>query len=215
MPEFTGHRDIRSYIRTIWRWKLLIIVLVLGAPAVAYFLERNKPTNDRRAHRSRSPDAANSTVTLPGNSFSRPGTSGIARMMTTTPVANIAGQLMKPPVTGSAHRRRCQPAPTTRTSSRSPRLRQPETCRCIANAFAKAVNVNDNDVTRPRSSQRSTATNSNSPHSDEQRELPTLERSSQSSDGLEGADQHDLPLEPAAELHANRPAPKRRPNSAW
>ncbi len=45
MPEFTGRRDIRSYIRTIWRWKLLIVVFVVGTPAVAYFIESGKPKN--------------------------------------------------------------------------------------------------------------------------------------------------------------------------
>ncbi len=43
MPEFTGHRDVWSYIRTIWRWKLLILVFVIGAPAVAFLLEHGKP----------------------------------------------------------------------------------------------------------------------------------------------------------------------------
>ncbi len=106
MPEFTGRRDLRSYIRTIWRWKLLIIVLVVGAPAVAYYLEQGKPKNYVASTEvAFTGSASNSSVTLPTGSsvYSSGNIQEIAKLITTPVVANIAGQLMKPPVCRLEH----------------------------------------------------------------------------------------------------------------
>ena len=104
MPEFTGHRDIRSYIRTIWRWKLLIVVLVVGAPAVAYFIERGKPKNYQSSSTvAFSQPSANADFTLPSGSIYQTGNvQAIARLITTPAVSTIAGQLHEAPGVGAS-----------------------------------------------------------------------------------------------------------------
>lgn len=99
MPEFTGHRDIRSYIRAIWRWKLLIIVLVVGAPAVAYLLERGKP-NQYSATATVSPTNSGSVATTAASVFQTDNIDALAQLITTSSVATVAGTQVQPAQSG-------------------------------------------------------------------------------------------------------------------
>jgi succinoglycan biosynthesis transport protein ExoP len=148
MPEFTGHRDIRSYIRTIWRWKFLIIVLVVGAPAVAYFLEQGKQkTYQSSTLVAFTQTQANSNFTLPdGSIYSTGNVQAIAQLITTDPIATIAGTLMKPPVPGSSIVGNVSASadPTTGFITITANSNSPGEAAEIANAFAKALNVNEN-----------------------------------------------------------------------
>jgi len=100
MPEFTGHRDIRSYIRVIWRWKLLIVVLVVGAPVVAYLLERGKP-NQYSATATVSPNSSGTVATTGTSVFQTDNIDALSQLITTSSVATVAGAELKPPQTGS------------------------------------------------------------------------------------------------------------------
>ncbi len=153
MPEFTGHRDIRAYLRTIWRWKLLILVLVVGAPAVAYLLERGKPkTYAASTLIAFTAPPTFQNFTLPnGNSVYAAGNiNAIARLVTTSPIAMVAGQLMKPPVNGAniVGDVSATADPTTNYITISATATSPTQAAAIANAFAQALNVNENEVTR-------------------------------------------------------------------
>ena len=153
MPEFTGRRDLRSYIRTIWRWKLLILVLVVGSPAVAYYLEQGKPKNYVASTEvAFTGSSSNSSVTLPaGNSvYSSGNIQEIAKLITTPVVANIAGQLMKPPVAGSGLLGGVTASADISTNfiTITVNSNSPTRAAAVANAFARALNVNDNQVTR-------------------------------------------------------------------
>lgn len=152
MPEFTGHRDIRLYIRTIWRWKLLILVLVVGAPAVAYLLERGKPdTYSSSTLIAFTAPETNSNFTLPSSNsvYSTNNISAIAELVTTSPIATVAGSLLKPPVDGSTIVGDVSASADTTTNfiTISASAGSPTEAAAIANAFAKALNVNENDVT--------------------------------------------------------------------
>ena len=43
MPEFTGTKDLRSYVRIVWRWKYLLLAFVVVTPLVAYLIARGQP----------------------------------------------------------------------------------------------------------------------------------------------------------------------------
>ena len=43
MPQFTGTKDFRSYLRILWRWKYVLLAFLIAAPLAAYLLERGKP----------------------------------------------------------------------------------------------------------------------------------------------------------------------------
>ncbi len=142
MPEFTGHRDIRSYIRTIWRWKLLIIVLVVGAPVVAYFLERGKPKQyTSSALVSVQQESVNSALLSGNASFSTTNIQAIARLITTPNIADIAGSELTPSQSGSqvVSGVSASANPTTNFITITATKPSPTEAASVANAFAKAL----------------------------------------------------------------------------
>lgn len=141
MPEFTGHRDIRSYIRAIWRWKLLIVVLVVGAPAVAYLLEHGKP-------KQYSATATVSLVTSGSIStsatvFQGGNVQAVTQLITTSSVASIAGAELKPPQSAgqAASGVSASGDPATDFITITAVKNSPVDAANVANAFATALNV--------------------------------------------------------------------------
>lgn len=143
MPEFTGHRDIRSYIRTIWRWKLLIVVLVVGAGAVAYLLERGKPEQYSSTATVNVSQASTSSSQISASSASLlSNMQAVAALVTTTPVAQRAGQLLTPPE--SADQALAGVSATAETTTTnfidiSVTAGSPDHAAAVANAFVQAL----------------------------------------------------------------------------
>lgn len=145
MPEFSGGRDLRSYLRVVWRWKWLVLFFVVLAPAAAFALEAGKP----QMYKSSALVGVNSTTVNTslingGGSFSTTNVTAIAQLVTTTPVADIAAGLMRPPAnpgqivgevsaTGDAITNFVRITATDRSPVRSAQ---------IANAFARAISFN-------------------------------------------------------------------------
>jgi capsular exopolysaccharide synthesis family protein len=148
MPEFTGHRDIRSYIRAIWRWKLLIVVLVVGAPAVAYLLEHGKP----REYSATTTVllSANGTISTSGTVFQENNVQAVAQLITTSSVASIAGLELKPPLSASEAVGGVSASgdPTTNFITITAVKNNPVVAANVANAFAKALNVDGSKQTK-------------------------------------------------------------------
>jgi capsular exopolysaccharide synthesis family protein len=145
MPEFTGQRDIRIYIRTIWRWKFLIAALVVAAPLVAYLLESGKPKQYRAsATVSVSQDTVNSSLLSGTTNFSTTNVQAIAALVTTTSVAKLAGSRLQPAespaeaASGVSASANLETDFITITAIRT----DPEAAASVANAFADALNVN-------------------------------------------------------------------------
>jgi receptor protein-tyrosine kinase len=146
VPEFTGHNDLRGYLRVLWRWKLLFIVIVVAAPAAAYFIERGKPNIYQSSALVGVNEATVNTALLGGStgSFSTSNVTAIADLVTTTPVAVLAASLFHPPAnpgqiasevtaTGNA---------TTNFITIAAVDRNPGRAADIANAFAHAISLN-------------------------------------------------------------------------
>jgi capsular exopolysaccharide synthesis family protein len=147
MPEFTGHQDLRGYLRILWRWKLLVLVFIIGAPGAAYLLERGKPAIYRSTALVGINETTVNTALLGGStggSFSTTNVIAIAELVTTTPVADIAASLLHPPAnagqivgevtaTGDS---------TTNFVTINAQDNSPVRAAEIANAFAKAISLN-------------------------------------------------------------------------
>jgi capsular exopolysaccharide synthesis family protein len=148
MPEFTGHRDIRSYIRTIWRWKLLILVLVVGAPAVAYLMEHGKPKEYSATTTVNL--VSNGTVSTAGTVFQENNVQAVAQLITTSPVAAIAGLQLHPQesagdaVSGVS----ASGDPTTNFITITAVRNNPVEAANVANAFANALNKDGSKQTK-------------------------------------------------------------------
>lgn len=147
MPEFTGHKDLRSYLRVLWRWKLVFLVFLVGAPAGAYLLQRGQ----KQMYRSSALVGINGTTvdtTLLGGansgSFSTSNVTAIAQLVTTTPVANIAAHLMHPPADPGQIAGEVTATGDTVTNFLTISAQDPSSARAaqIANAFAQAISFN-------------------------------------------------------------------------
>ena len=128
-----------------WRWKFLVLVCVLVPPVVAYVLDHGKP----REYQSSTLVGINgatvsSSLLSTGGSFSTDNVTAIAALVTTTPVAQIAANLMHPPanpgdIVGEVS---AVGDATTNFLTIKATDTSPTRAAAIANAFAKAISIN-------------------------------------------------------------------------
>jgi succinoglycan biosynthesis transport protein ExoP len=145
MPELTGAKDLWSYLRALWRWKWLFLFFLVAAPAVAYLIEHGKP----KLYKSSALIGVNQTTvntSLLNNSgsFSTSNVTAIAELVTTTPVADVAAGLLKPPGNPSqiAGEVSANGDPATNFLTITAEDYDPNRAAAIANAFAKAMSLN-------------------------------------------------------------------------
>jgi capsular exopolysaccharide synthesis family protein len=145
MPEFSGTKDLREYLTIVWRWKLLLMVFLVAAPAAAYLIERGNP----KVYRSKALVGATQTTLSPsllggGGSSSTTDVNAIARLVTTTPLATMAAELLKPLANPAQIVREVSASadPNTNFVTISAVDRSPKRAAAIANAFAQATLVN-------------------------------------------------------------------------
>lgn len=145
MPELTGTKDLRSYLRMFWRWKWVFLFFLIAAPVVCYLIASSSP----KVYKSSALVGINSTTVNTsllngGGSFSTSNVTAIAELVTTTPVADLAAGLMKPPADPGqiAGEVSAQGDPTTNFLTISAQDRSAARAAEIANAFARAVAQN-------------------------------------------------------------------------
>lgn len=145
MPEFTGTRDLLGYLRLVWRWKFLILFFLVAAPAVAYVLELGKPN----VYQSSSlvgvnATSVNTSVLNSSGSFQTTNVVAIADLVTTSPVADLAAGLMKPPANPAQIAGEVSATGDVQTNfvRITATDRSPQRAAAIANAFAQAIAKN-------------------------------------------------------------------------
>lgn len=143
MPEFTGTNDLRAYVRILWRWRLLFLFFLVAAPLAAYLIERSQqPVYQSSALVGVSQTTVNtSLVTNGGGSFTTTNVTAIARLVTTTPVADVAARLLHPPANPAAIAGAVKATGDTTTNflTITAQDRSPRRAANIANAFAHAI----------------------------------------------------------------------------
>jgi tyrosine-protein kinase len=145
MPELTGTKDLRSYLRMFWRWKWLFLAFVVAVPVIAYLVDSGK-TNTYQSSSLLGVNQAtvNSSAANSAGSFSTNNITAIAELVTTSPVADVAAGFLHPPgdpgqvvsevsATGD---------PTTNFLTITATDRNAARAAEIANAFAKAISLN-------------------------------------------------------------------------
>jgi capsular exopolysaccharide synthesis family protein len=142
MPEFTGTRDLLGYLRVVWRWKFLILFFVIAAPALAYVLELGKPNVFQSSSLvGVNATTVNASVLNSSGSFQTTNVTAIADLVTTSPVADLAAGLMKPPANPSQITGEVSATGdiTTNFIRITATDRSPRRAAAIANAFAEAI----------------------------------------------------------------------------
>lgn len=144
MPEFTGTRDLRTYLRILWRWKWLFLIFLIGAPVVAYLIERGQPKVYRSSALVGVNAATVDTTILQSGTFSTTNVQAVAQLVTTRPVAARAARLMKPPANPGEIVGEITTSADTNTNflTINAEDRSPQRAAAIANAFAQAISIN-------------------------------------------------------------------------
>jgi succinoglycan biosynthesis transport protein ExoP len=145
MNEVRGS-DVRAYLQVARRWKWLLLAFVVALPVGAYLIERGKP----KIYQSSALVGVNQTTVntaLLGSSsgtFSTSNVTAIAELVTTTPVAQVAADLMHPPGVASQIVKEitAKGDPATNFLTLTVQDQSPYRAAEIANSFAKAVSLN-------------------------------------------------------------------------
>jgi receptor protein-tyrosine kinase len=151
MPEFTGSRDIRSYIRSIWRWKFLIVFLLVASPGVAYLLEHGKaPQYSSTATVSVNTTSVATSGTGGNDVFTGGNVTAIAQVVTTNSVADLAAVRLKPAQTpGDALSGVSATGNITTNFITITAVKgSPTDAAATANAFAHALNDDGSNLTK-------------------------------------------------------------------
>jgi capsular exopolysaccharide synthesis family protein len=149
LPEFTGHTDLVGHLRTLWRWKFLFLAFVVAVPAIALAIQLRQPDTYRAtALVGVSGTTVNTGPLDTGSTFSTSNISAIAELITTRPVAEVAARSMQPPVdpaqiVGQVSAEADQTTNFIRISAED---RSPKRAADIANAFARAISLNRQQV---------------------------------------------------------------------
>ncbi len=143
-PEHPESQDFRVYLRSLWRWKFLVLGFLLVVPAISYALEARQV----RQYQS-SALIQSKTVTIDASLFpSAPqggdGVLTVARLVRTRTIANAAGRRLRPPEPGAAISGLIGVAADTDTGFLTITATSPDPQRAsdVANAFANAISSN-------------------------------------------------------------------------
>ena len=99
-PESTSQQDLRTYLRILWRWKLLFLAFVVLIPVGAYLLERGKP---KIYESSTLLDASGSSLAVGSSDLSSVSDNpqAVARLVTTDAVASLAARQLNEPLSSA------------------------------------------------------------------------------------------------------------------
>ncbi len=96
-PETTGQQDLRTYLRIFWRWKFLFLAFVVLIPLGAYVVERGKPKVYQSSTLIELQDVSAQGLGATGAPTVTGNLAAVARLVTTTPVADTAARLLHQP----------------------------------------------------------------------------------------------------------------------
>jgi capsular exopolysaccharide synthesis family protein len=147
-PQPAEQNDFRAYLRSIWRWKWLMLAFLIVIPAISYALEARK-TKEYESSTLVRPQAVQIDPSLFGGQSAGPGNIfAIARLVKTTAVASQAAKFMPNPPANSAsllgHVTTDADVDTgflTITGTDT----DPQRAAAIANAFGRAISKNQAD----------------------------------------------------------------------
>jgi capsular exopolysaccharide synthesis family protein len=137
-PESTGQQDVGTYLRILWRWKLLFLAFLVLIPLGTYFYEGGKPNVYQSSVLL---EPASGSVSVGSGNVPTVNLLAVAQLVTTTPLAKTAAAFLHP---------RASPATLLGEVSASPDVatgfltitavdRNPRRAAAIANAFAAAL----------------------------------------------------------------------------
>ena len=146
-PESTGQQDLRTYLRVFWRWKVLFIAFVVLIPLGAYLVERGKPKIYESSTLMQLQDVSQG-IGATGAPIVTGNLAAVARLVTTTPVVDIAARLLDQPPGAIANEIQASADPNTGFLTLTALDHDPARAAAVANAFAAALARHQADQAR-------------------------------------------------------------------
>ncbi len=138
-PELTGQQDFRTYARILWRWKFLFAAFVVLIPLIAYLIESGKQKIYQSSTLIELQDVSASSLGTTGGPVASGNLDAVARLVTTTPVVEIAAGLLHLPPRVLASEISAEEDNSTGFITITARDPDPTRAAAIANAFAAAL----------------------------------------------------------------------------
>lgn len=142
MTPTSSQADIRSYLRVLWRWKLLFLAFLVTIPALSYLLEANQPKSYQASTLIQVQGLEIDPAIFGGQSPPAASLLAIGRLVTTRPIAVAAAKQLEPPPANPASllgQVTSEPDVDTGFLSITATDGDPRRAAAIANAFAAAI----------------------------------------------------------------------------
>jgi capsular exopolysaccharide synthesis family protein len=136
--DSTGTQDLRTLVRILWRWKLLLVAFVVLLPAAAYWVEHDKP----RIYQSSTLIELQSGATANGVPSTTGNLEAVAALVNTAPIARLAAHDLHDPPTQAGsltHAVSASPNQVTGFMTLTAQATSPTLAARIAAAFARAI----------------------------------------------------------------------------
>ncbi len=143
-PEHSESQDFRVYLRSLWRWKFLVLGFLVVVPAISYAMEARQDRQYRSSALIQSQTVAVDASLFPTPPSGRDNVLTVARLVQTRTIADAAGRRLRPPEDGGAISGLIGVAADTDTGFITISATAPEPRRAadVANAFALAISSN-------------------------------------------------------------------------
>ncbi len=138
-PDSTGQQDLSTYPRIFWRWKFLLLAFVVLIPLAVYLIERSKPKVYQSSTLVELQDISAQSQGVTGGPIVTGNLDAVARLVSTTSVADIAGRLLHQPPGALLGAVSASADPNTGFLTITAQDQDPRQAAAIANAFAVAL----------------------------------------------------------------------------
>ncbi len=138
-PDSTGQQDLGTYLRIFWRWRYLLLAFVVLIPLAVYVIERSKPRVYQSSTLVELQDISAQSVGATGGPIVTGNLDAVARLVSTTSVADIAARLLNQPPGSLESHVSASADPNTGFLTITAQDHDPRQAAAIANAFAAAL----------------------------------------------------------------------------
>jgi capsular exopolysaccharide synthesis family protein len=140
-PHQPQQQDLRATLRSLWRWKFLVLALLIVVPAISYGVEARKTRQYRSTTLVQVQAVSIDPSIFPQGTIGGQGILTVARLVQTRTIAQAAGKFTHPPQPGASLLGKVGVTPDEDTGFLSITATDGDPARAadIANAFALAI----------------------------------------------------------------------------
>jgi non-specific protein-tyrosine kinase len=137
--DSTAQQDLRTYARILWRWKFLFVAFLVVIPLGVWLVERGQQKTYQSSTLMQFGNVSVGSAGVSGAPVVSGNLAAVARLVSTTPVGNLAARLLHQPPGSVIGEVSASADPNTGFLTISARDHDPARAAAVANAFATAL----------------------------------------------------------------------------